>query len=103
KHYGVVLSVLALAFGSFYYRPGTIPARLGIASPAAYPDSHEFWRVLRQRLGSCIIMSMEGMPLRVGTTRHAGPPTSSSTMSIMGWMQLDAVAHRMAGKPRNLS
>lgn len=47
KNYGVVLSLLDLAFGTFYYRPGTVPARLGVATPAAYPDSNEFWRVLR--------------------------------------------------------
>ena len=47
KNYGVVLSLLDLAFGTFFYRPGTIPARLGIAPPAAYPESNEFWRVLR--------------------------------------------------------
>lgn len=46
KNYGVVLSLLDLAFGTFYYRPGTVPAHLGVATPAAYPDSNEFWRVL---------------------------------------------------------
>jgi len=47
KNYGVVLSFLDLAFGTFSYRPGTIPARFGVADPAAYPDSNEFWQVLR--------------------------------------------------------
>jgi sterol desaturase/sphingolipid hydroxylase (fatty acid hydroxylase superfamily) len=46
KNYGAVLSLLDLAFGTFYYRPGTVPARLGVAAPTAYPDSNEFWRVL---------------------------------------------------------
>jgi sterol desaturase/sphingolipid hydroxylase (fatty acid hydroxylase superfamily) len=47
KNYGVVLSLLDLAFGTCYYRPGTIPAHLGVANSAAYPDPDEFWRVLR--------------------------------------------------------
>jgi len=47
KNYGVVLSLWDLAFGTFYYRPGTIPTRLGVANPAAYPEANEFWRVLR--------------------------------------------------------
>jgi sterol desaturase/sphingolipid hydroxylase (fatty acid hydroxylase superfamily) len=46
KNYAVVLSLLDVIFGTFVYRPGKAPHRLGVADPTAYPRSAEFWRVM---------------------------------------------------------
>jgi sterol desaturase/sphingolipid hydroxylase (fatty acid hydroxylase superfamily) len=46
KNYAVVCSLLDLAFGTFVYRPGQLPERLGVEDPAAYPRSNQFWRVM---------------------------------------------------------
>jgi len=47
KNYAATLSILDLAFGTFYYRPGRLPERLGVQDPGAYPDSNELWRVIK--------------------------------------------------------
>jgi sterol desaturase/sphingolipid hydroxylase (fatty acid hydroxylase superfamily) len=47
KNYAVTLSFIDMIFGTFYYRPGTLPERLGVVDPTAYPKSNEFWRVMR--------------------------------------------------------
>jgi sterol desaturase/sphingolipid hydroxylase (fatty acid hydroxylase superfamily) len=47
KNYAVTLSFLDVIFGTFYYRPGTLPERLGIVDPSAYPNSEEFWKVMK--------------------------------------------------------
>jgi sterol desaturase/sphingolipid hydroxylase (fatty acid hydroxylase superfamily) len=46
KNYAVTLSLLDVLFGTFRYRPGIPPARLGVADPATYPESNQFWRVM---------------------------------------------------------
>lgn len=46
KNYSVTLSFLDVLFGSFYYRPGNLPGRLGVDDPSAYPNSNEFWKVM---------------------------------------------------------
>ncbi len=43
KNFAVTLSVIDLLFGTLVYRPGTQPARLGVAHPERYPLSEEFW------------------------------------------------------------
>ena len=35
------------SLGTFYYRPGTLPERLGIVDPTAYPHSNDFWKVMK--------------------------------------------------------
>jgi len=47
KNYAATLSLLDLAFGTFYYRPGRVPERLGVLDPGAYPDSNELWKVMK--------------------------------------------------------
>ncbi len=47
KNYAATLSILDLAFGTFYYRPGRLPERLGVQDLGAYPDSNELWRVIK--------------------------------------------------------
>jgi sterol desaturase/sphingolipid hydroxylase (fatty acid hydroxylase superfamily) len=47
KNYAVTLSFVDLLFGTFVYRPGVLPERLGVANPGAYPDSTEFWSIMR--------------------------------------------------------
>ena len=42
----VTLSFIDIMFGTFYYRPGTLPERLGVVDPNAYPKSNEFWKVM---------------------------------------------------------
>jgi sterol desaturase/sphingolipid hydroxylase (fatty acid hydroxylase superfamily) len=46
KNYAVVLSILDVIFGTFAYAPERLPARLGVAEPALYPRSNQFWRVM---------------------------------------------------------
>jgi sterol desaturase/sphingolipid hydroxylase (fatty acid hydroxylase superfamily) len=46
KNYAVTLSFLDIIFGTFYYRPGTLPSRIGVVDPNAYPNSNEFWKVM---------------------------------------------------------
>jgi sterol desaturase/sphingolipid hydroxylase (fatty acid hydroxylase superfamily) len=45
-NYGVLTPFWDVVFGTFYYRPGCQPQRLGVASPSDYPQSQEFWKVL---------------------------------------------------------
>jgi sterol desaturase/sphingolipid hydroxylase (fatty acid hydroxylase superfamily) len=47
KNYAATLSILDLAFGTFYYRLGRLPERLGVEDPGAYPDSNELWKVMK--------------------------------------------------------
>jgi len=46
KNYAVTLSFIDIIFGTFYYRPATVPERLGVVDPGAYPHSNEFWKVM---------------------------------------------------------
>jgi sterol desaturase/sphingolipid hydroxylase (fatty acid hydroxylase superfamily) len=46
KNFAVALSLLDVVFGTFVYRPGEVPARLGVARPNDYPQSHEFWKTM---------------------------------------------------------
>ncbi len=47
KNYAATLSILDLAFGTFHYRPGRVPERLGVLDQAAYPNSNELWKVMK--------------------------------------------------------
>ena len=47
KNYAATLAILDVLFGTFYYLPGRVPERLGVFEPDAYPDSNEFWRVMK--------------------------------------------------------
>lgn len=46
QNYAVVCSLLDVLFGTFVYRPGHPPERLGVEDPGAYPRSDQFWRVM---------------------------------------------------------
>jgi sterol desaturase/sphingolipid hydroxylase (fatty acid hydroxylase superfamily) len=45
-NYGNTLAIWDLAFGTFRYRPGIAPRRLGVATPADYPDSNQWHAVM---------------------------------------------------------
>lgn len=45
-NYGAVIPLWDLLFGTFRYRPGAPPSRLGIDPAAGYPPSQQFWQVL---------------------------------------------------------
>jgi len=47
RNYAVTLSLVDILFGTFVYRPGTLPERLGVADPSVYPKSNEFWSVMK--------------------------------------------------------
>ena len=47
KNYAVTLSILDILFGTFYYRPGIIPERIGMDDPGSYPISNNFWKVMQ--------------------------------------------------------
>ncbi|MBL4788019.1 MAG: sterol desaturase family protein [Kordiimonadaceae bacterium] len=46
KNYGSLLVFWDQVFGTFVYRPGVNPARLGVENPADYPESFEALKVL---------------------------------------------------------
>jgi sterol desaturase/sphingolipid hydroxylase (fatty acid hydroxylase superfamily) len=46
KNYAVTLSFLDILFGTFNYRPGSLPERLGVVDPSIYPKSNDFWKVM---------------------------------------------------------
>jgi sterol desaturase/sphingolipid hydroxylase (fatty acid hydroxylase superfamily) len=46
KNYAVTLSFLDILFGTFYYKPGTLPERIGVVDPTAYPKSNELLKVM---------------------------------------------------------
>jgi len=46
KNYAVALSLLDVMFGTFVYRPGALPQRLGVTRTSDYPHSSQFWRVM---------------------------------------------------------
>lgn len=45
-NYGVLTPFWDLVFGTFVYRPGRLPAGLGVEAPAQYPDSNALRQVL---------------------------------------------------------
>lgn len=46
KNYGAILAIWDLVFGTFYYRPGTSPEKLGVAEPSEYPESTKIFQVI---------------------------------------------------------
>jgi sterol desaturase/sphingolipid hydroxylase (fatty acid hydroxylase superfamily) len=46
KNYGQIISIWDIVFGTFYYKPGVYPERLGVSEPIEYPQSQQYWRVL---------------------------------------------------------
>jgi sterol desaturase/sphingolipid hydroxylase (fatty acid hydroxylase superfamily) len=46
RNYAVVVSLIDVIFGTFDYRPGRVPQRLGVIDPGAYPRSDQFWRIM---------------------------------------------------------
>lgn len=45
KNYGVVTPFWDIVFGTFVYRPGRLPERIGVDDPTLYPRSEQYWRV----------------------------------------------------------
>ena len=50
-NYGNTLAIWDQLFGTFVYRPGIAPERLGVANPDEYPESNELARVLALPFG----------------------------------------------------
>lgn len=46
KNYGAITPFWDIVFGTFVYRPGVLPERLGVAEPDQYPASGELLKVL---------------------------------------------------------
>jgi sterol desaturase/sphingolipid hydroxylase (fatty acid hydroxylase superfamily) len=46
KNFAVTLSCLDVLFGTFVYRPGSPPDRLGVVDAYLYPPSNKFWQVM---------------------------------------------------------
>jgi sterol desaturase/sphingolipid hydroxylase (fatty acid hydroxylase superfamily) len=46
QNYGAVLSIWDLAFGTFVYKPGEFPERLGMSDTESWPASDDFWGLL---------------------------------------------------------
>jgi sterol desaturase/sphingolipid hydroxylase (fatty acid hydroxylase superfamily) len=46
QNYGAVVSIWDLALGTFVYRPGELPARLGMPDPDRWPAADDFWGLL---------------------------------------------------------
>lgn len=46
KNYGSLLAFWDQIFGTFVYRPGINPERLGVEDPSAYPESNSIFNVL---------------------------------------------------------
>lgn len=47
KNYGAITPFWDLVFGTFVYKLGEHPMRLGVERPDLYPQSNEFWKVVR--------------------------------------------------------
>ena len=45
-NYATALSLVDILFGTFVYRPGRLPERIGVDTPEAYPRSGEVWKIL---------------------------------------------------------
>lgn len=61
KNYGGILSIWDIVFGTFYYKPGTSPARLGVAQPEEYPESTQILKVLLFPFKSAKDKSIQGV------------------------------------------
>lgn len=46
KNFGNTLAIWDLIFGTFYYRPGVVPQKLGMDNPEAYPQSENILEVV---------------------------------------------------------
>jgi sterol desaturase/sphingolipid hydroxylase (fatty acid hydroxylase superfamily) len=46
KNYGAITPFWDMTFGTFIYKPGGNPSRLGVDRPESYPRSEEFWKVV---------------------------------------------------------
>jgi sterol desaturase/sphingolipid hydroxylase (fatty acid hydroxylase superfamily) len=45
-NYATALSILDVLFGTFVYKPGQLPVRLGVDDPTLYPRSGQVWKIL---------------------------------------------------------
>lgn len=48
KNYGATTPLWDIVFGTFYYRPGQLPDRYGVADPERYPQDRQVVDVLMQ-------------------------------------------------------
>ncbi len=44
KNYGQIISIWDIVFGTFVYKPGVLPERLGVSEPSEYPTSNQYWK-----------------------------------------------------------
>jgi sterol desaturase/sphingolipid hydroxylase (fatty acid hydroxylase superfamily) len=72
KNYAVTFSFLDVLFGTFYYRPGSFPKRIGVVDANAYPKSNEFWKVMRMPFERAVERVSNNPPL------HRQPAVMSS-------------------------
>jgi sterol desaturase/sphingolipid hydroxylase (fatty acid hydroxylase superfamily) len=69
KNFCAVLPVWDLLFGSFYFRPGALPDRLGLHAPELYPHDTQ--------LGKVIMLPLRGdWPTADGSTPPSPPDTT---------------------------
>jgi sterol desaturase/sphingolipid hydroxylase (fatty acid hydroxylase superfamily) len=47
KNFGVALTIWDIVFGTFYYRPNTLPEKLGMGKPSDYPRSENILEVVK--------------------------------------------------------
>ncbi|MDO8420605.1 MAG: sterol desaturase family protein [Parvibaculum sp.] len=45
KNFGIITPFWDIVFGTFVYRPGRLPQRIGVVDPAQYPPSNHYWAV----------------------------------------------------------
>jgi sterol desaturase/sphingolipid hydroxylase (fatty acid hydroxylase superfamily) len=45
-NYGNTLSIWDIVFGTFYYKPNSVPKKLGVDDPDQFPDSRNLWQVV---------------------------------------------------------
>jgi sterol desaturase/sphingolipid hydroxylase (fatty acid hydroxylase superfamily) len=59
-NYGNTLAIWDQLFGTFVYRPGIAPERLGVANAGEYPESNELARVLALPFGRTLLTTALG-------------------------------------------
>tara|TARA_R110002124_G_scaffold39297_3_gene123954 strand:+ start:3270 stop:4172 length:903 start_codon:yes stop_codon:yes gene_type:complete len=45
KNFGIITPLWDIIFGTFVYRPGRLPQRIGVTDPVQYPPSNRYWAV----------------------------------------------------------
>ena len=69
-NYAVALSLIDILFGTFVYRPGQLPDRVGVSDTDTYPRSVEVWKIMLLPFSPGIGRS----PPKEGLTVEISPP-----------------------------